>query len=195
MKEKEKNNREAIVEAARKAFAQYTLRKTTMEDIAHGANKAKSSIYYYFKSKEEIFQAVVENEIESALSEIKRAVLEQETPENKLRTYSLTRMRILHRLGTYYTILQDEYIEQYSFIDRVRRKHDQSEMAIIGDILREGVEKGTFAINNVELTSFAIVTALKGFEFVWAAENDIAVTEKSIDTLFDILFHGILKKC
>ena len=191
MQEKERDNRESIVEAARRVFAKYTLRKTTMEDIALEAGKAKSSIYYYFKSKEEIVQAVVE---EAALDEIKRAVLEQDSPENRLRTYSITRMKILHRLGNYYTFLQDEYMEQYGFFDRVRRMHDQEEIAIIKGILREGVLNGTFDIEDVELTSFAIVTALKGFEYVWASEKDMAVTERSIDTLFHILFHGILKK-
>ena len=194
MQEKEKDNRESIVEAARRVFAKYTLRKTTMEDIALEAGKAKSSIYYYFKSKEEIVQAVVEEEIESALDEIRTAVLEQDTPENKLRTYSLTRMKILYRLGNYYTFLQDEYMEQYGFFDRVRRRHDQEEIAIIEGILREGVLNGTFDIEDVELTSFAIVTAFKGFEYVWASEKDMAVTERSIDTLFHILFHGIFKK-
>ena len=194
MQEKEKDNRESIVEAARRVFAKYTLRKTTMEDIALEAGKAKSSIYYYFKSKEEIVQAVVEEEIEAALDEIKRAVMEQDSPEKKLRTYSLTRMKILHRLGNYYTFLQDEYMEQYGFFDRVRRRHDQEEIAIIKGILWEGVKNGTFDIEDVELTSFAIVTALKGFEYVWASEKDMAVTERSIDTLFHILFHGIFKK-
>lgn len=194
MNEKDVNNRAAIIEAARRVFAKYTLRKSTMEDIAHEAKKAKSSIYYYFKSKEEIIQAVVENEIELALTEILKSVEKQDTPDKKLYVYSLTRTKILHRLSNFYTTMQDEYIEQYGFIDRVRRKHDQKEMTIIADILHEGVEKGTFEIKNLELTSFAIVTALKGFEYVWAAEQDMSVTEKSIDTLFDILFHGIFKK-
>lgn len=194
MNEKEISNRSSIIEAARRVFAKYTLRKSTMEDIAHEAKKAKSSIYYYFKSKEEIIQAVVENEIEQALDEIIKSVGKQDTPDKKLYAYSLTRMKILHRLSNFYATMQDEYIEQYSFIDRVRRKHDQKEMAVIADILHEGIEKGIFEIKNVELTAFAIVTALKGFEYIWAAEKDMTVTEKSIDTLFDILFHGIFKE-
>ena len=53
-----------IVGVARKIFTRYGFRKTTMEEIAAASRKGKSSIYYYFKSKEEIFRAVVEREAE-----------------------------------------------------------------------------------------------------------------------------------
>jgi AcrR family transcriptional regulator len=189
----DKDYGEAIVEAARDLFSKYGYKKSTMEDIAQAARKAKSSIYYYFKSKEEIFQAVVEREIEDAIDELRKAVQAQDTPQKKLRTYSITRLQILNSLGNYYSTLKEEFIEHYSFADKVRRKHDHDEMKIIGEILNEGVEMGIFRIVNIELTAFAIVTALKGFEYLWALESDITETERSIDTLFEILFHGIVR--
>jgi AcrR family transcriptional regulator len=51
-----------IVGVARKIFTRNGFRKTTMEEIAGVSQKGKSSIYYYFNSKEEIFRAVVEKE-------------------------------------------------------------------------------------------------------------------------------------
>lgn len=49
------NPREQIIKAARKLFKQYGFKKASMSDIALMVHKSKSSIYYYFKSKEEIF--------------------------------------------------------------------------------------------------------------------------------------------
>ncbi|MFW6389223.1 MAG: TetR/AcrR family transcriptional regulator, partial [Marinilabiliaceae bacterium] len=49
----------AILKSARELFAKFGYRKTTMEDIAQALRKGKSSLYYYFKNKEEIFQAVI----------------------------------------------------------------------------------------------------------------------------------------
>ena len=48
-------NKEEIVKAAQHVFARYGFRKTTMEEIASEAHRAKSSLYYYFKSKDEVF--------------------------------------------------------------------------------------------------------------------------------------------
>ena len=51
-----------LIEAAGVTFSRFGYRKTTMDDIAFAAGKGKSSLYYYFKNKEEVFEAVVEKE-------------------------------------------------------------------------------------------------------------------------------------
>ncbi len=62
-------NRTAILDASRDLFARFGYKKTTMEDIAMALRKGKSSLYYYFKNKEEIFQAVIELESELLYSQ------------------------------------------------------------------------------------------------------------------------------
>lgn len=52
-----------ILKAAEKLFQQFGLRKTTMEDIAKAMGKGKSTLYYYYNNKEEIFDAVVMKEM------------------------------------------------------------------------------------------------------------------------------------
>ncbi len=74
MSEKVKHS---IIEVARETFARYGFRKTTMDEIAVAARKGKSSLYYYFASKEEVFQAVVEQEAGILFSKIEHAVKEQ----------------------------------------------------------------------------------------------------------------------
>ena len=51
-----------IIAGARILFEKFGLKKTTMEDIAREVGKGKSSLYYYFPSKYEIFEAVVDQE-------------------------------------------------------------------------------------------------------------------------------------
>ncbi|MEO0226014.1 MAG: helix-turn-helix domain-containing protein [candidate division WOR-3 bacterium] len=47
--------RDSIIDSARYVFSRFGYRKATMDSIARAARKAKSSIYYYFRDKEEIF--------------------------------------------------------------------------------------------------------------------------------------------
>ena len=47
--------RVSILEAAQGLFSKFGYKKTTMEDIAQELHKGKSSLYYYFKNKEENF--------------------------------------------------------------------------------------------------------------------------------------------
>ena len=54
-----RNNRAVILEAALKTFAERGLHATTIEEIADTAGITKGTIYWYFKHKKELFQAVV----------------------------------------------------------------------------------------------------------------------------------------
>ena len=56
MKEDEK--RQLILDAALTQFAQYGLRKTSLQDIAEHAGVSRSTIYSYFKNKDQIFRSV-----------------------------------------------------------------------------------------------------------------------------------------
>ena len=191
--EKQKEVRDIIIDVARNIFARFGYRKTTMDEIAQATHKGKSSIYHYFNSKVDIFQAVVEKESQLLKEEISKAVSRIDSPQKELRVYIITRMHILKRLGNFYSALKDEYFEHYSFIENMREKYFRDETNLIKDILNRGVKKGIFIVEDLELTAFAIITALKGFEYLWATENNVSKTEKSIDCLLSILFKGIVR--
>ncbi len=90
------NIRESIVAAGAEAFAEYGYDKTTVEDIAHLAHKAKTSVYYYFKGKSEIFDAVIRDEFDRIrhLLEAYRKMPEKGNPDH-LRNYLKKRMEVL----------------------------------------------------------------------------------------------------
>ena len=59
LKAKEREHRQAlIIDAAREVFGQKTYDKASMAEIAKTAGIAKSSIYTYFKSQEELYAKI-----------------------------------------------------------------------------------------------------------------------------------------
>lgn len=60
-----KDARKRILEAASEAFSVYGYDKTTVEDIARMADKAKASVYYYFGGKAEILEAALAEEVDT----------------------------------------------------------------------------------------------------------------------------------
>lgn len=183
-----------IVETAQGIFSRLGFKKTTMDDLARAVFKAKSSLYHYFKSKEEIFRAVVEKEAQMLKDEIEKALALEDSPINKLKAYAKSRMRALHRLANFYQAFREEYLESYGFIQKIRQDYDRYEIKTIKDILQEGVKAGVFEVKDLDLTSEAIIIALKGYEYVWAVSQDVNKIEGDIDRLFNILFYGILKR-
>ena len=56
--------RQKLVDVARQLFAKKGLENTTMNDIALHSGKGRRTLYTYFKSKEDIYYAVIESELE-----------------------------------------------------------------------------------------------------------------------------------
>jgi AcrR family transcriptional regulator len=84
--------REHLVNAARQVFVRYGYKKTALDDIAREARKGKSTIYYYFKSKDDIFKAVIDAEAEIRTKMIDDQISVINDPKQKLKTYIYVRI-------------------------------------------------------------------------------------------------------
>ncbi len=73
---KEINKREEIVKAAAVCFAKKGYYGTTMNDIVDAVGISKGGIYWYFKSKRELYMALLERRFEEALSVVENVLVE-----------------------------------------------------------------------------------------------------------------------
>jgi AcrR family transcriptional regulator len=187
--------REHVVQSARQVFARYGYKKTVLDDISREAKKGKSTIYYYFKSKDEIFKAVVDAETEIRQAAINEQINSIDDPQQKLRTYIYVRMKTLKMVVNYYEAIKNDLLDNLYFVNQFRDNHFEAEIMQVRDMLLEGVEKGTFTIQNPELTAKTIVAALQGFEVPLILKNlSDEELQRAIDEMLNILFFGIVTK-
>jgi len=191
MKEKK---RELILQIARKLFARYGLKKTSVDDIATEARIGKATIYYYFKSKQEIFKTVVNRELTILKNAIKEAISKENSPQGKLRAFILTKISRTHELVNLYRVTKDAVTELLPDLEKIRESHFREELNIIKEILSEGVRKGKFKVKRIEFTSLAMVSVLKGLEYPWVLNGEPIDIEKNVDAILEILFKGIEAK-
>jgi len=189
-----KKKRELILQIARKLFARYGLKKTSVDDIATEARIGKATIYYYFKSKQEIFKDVVERELAILKNAIREAISREDSPQGKLRAFILTRISRTHELVNLYRVTKDVVTELLPDLEKIRESHFIEEMNTIKEILSEGVRKGIFKAKRIELTSLAMVSVLKGLEYPWVLNGEPIDIEKNVDAILEILFKGIEAK-
>ena len=186
---------ESIINIASGIFQKYGFKKTTIDDIAEAAHKGKSSLYYYFKSKEEIFKAVIEKEAKSLKSVLTEIVNDPKLePEEKFRKYVAVRMDQFKERINYYDALNNDYLSHYRFINKIREQHDKEEEQLITQILEEGVKKNKFDIPDTNIAAYAIIIAMKGLEIPIFFTKEIDNPEEKINHLLNILFYGISKK-
>jgi AcrR family transcriptional regulator len=113
--------RTRIVDVAAKIFTRYGFKKTTMDEIAIASRKGKSSIYYYFSSKEEIFRAVVEKEAEELKIDLIKEISLIDDPIDQLKAYVLFRMHKMKTLINFYAALKSDYLSHLEFIEKIRK--------------------------------------------------------------------------
>ncbi|MCP4310106.1 MAG: TetR/AcrR family transcriptional regulator, partial [Bacteroidetes bacterium] len=138
--------RTQIVDVSRKIFIRLGFRKTTMEEIAASTRKGKSSIYYYFTGKEEIFKAVAEKELGELKARLENTIHADATPLEKLKAYILFRLHHVRTVENFYAALNEDSLSHLEFVLDIRRNFDQEELRVVREILEEGMEDGTFQI-------------------------------------------------
>jgi AcrR family transcriptional regulator len=186
--------RDHLVKAAQRSFSRFGFEKATMNDIAKEARKGKSSLYYYFTSKEDVFKAVVQTEAEYFKFEVEKALKGIDDLKTRIRIYFTIRMQRFKEVGNLYAAMRNDYLKKLDFVEKIRENYDREELEFIQSLLHEGVEKGEFRVKSITDTSFALASALKGLEFpLFFNPNDQKLTER-IDALLDILFYGIAKQ-
>lgn len=137
---------------------------------------------------------MVEKEANELKAELLRAINSESTPQKKLRAYVITRMEAFQRFANLYSAFRDEYMESDNYLGGFRQRYDQYELNLYKEILIEGIRRGVFEIHDLDLTAYAMVIAAKGLEYHWAMEKNREIIERSIDSLLEVFFNGILKR-
>ncbi|MCF8231415.1 MAG: TetR/AcrR family transcriptional regulator; helix-turn-helix transcriptional regulator [Bacteroidales bacterium] len=191
---KQDQNIALILSSARKLFNKFGFRKTTMDEIAFEAGKGKSSLYYYFKSKEEVFAAVVEQEAAWLEQRVEKAISQHEKAAGKLRAYVKVRLESVQEMANLYEAIKDEFLSHYTQIQNIRKKYYDQEIENVRRILQMGVENQRFDLKNATFTARAIVTVIKALEIPLTFEMPDRNLDKEINDVMDIILYGIIKR-
>ena len=184
-----------IVVVARRIFTRNGFRKATMEEIASTSQMGKSSIYYYFKSKKEIFRAVVEFEARMLKERLSRIISKNNSPPERLKAYILFRLHHVRTLENFYAALNEETLSHLGFILDIRRNFEIEEQLLVGEILEDGMKQGVFQISSSKIGAIAISTMMKGLELpLLLDEAHKTDREELMEDLIRVLLYGILKR-
>ena len=156
--------RNKLVDVARQLFAKYGVENATMNDIALVSEKGRRTLYTYFKSKEEIYWAVVESELEMLTEEMKKVSEKNISPDEKLIELIYARLetikQVVYRNGT----LRADFFRDIWTVEACRKDFDKNEMKLFREVLSEGKEKGVFTIDDVNMTAEILHYSIKGIE-------------------------------
>ena len=156
--------RAKLVDVARQLFAKMGVENTTMNDIALASKKGRRTLYTYFNSKEEIYEAVVESELDLLSETMKSVAAKKAEPGPKLMEMIYTHLdtvkEIVYRNGT----MRANFFRDIWRVEKVRKRFDAKEVQLFRDVLKEGMEQGIFQIDDLDMTAEIVHYCVKGVE-------------------------------
>lgn len=181
--------RTEIVDAARSVFARKGFERGIMDEIAKEAGIAKGTIYLYFRSKKEIYKAVMDRDMEF----LNKITLERMDAavnlEGKIRAFTLTRLengearkeffRIMDSESGNFGLTRSQYrdwlrlpvlrlasaIEDASQRGEIRRMPSEKLAWIIADMTRGTIQRRLLGQNDTAPTEDSEFLS----SFIWAA--------------------------
>lgn len=188
--------RDKIIDAARQIFAKKGVENVTMNDIAVAAGKGRRTLYTYFNNKEELYWAVAETELDLLSDMMEQAASKDISPDKKLIEVIYARLETVkvevYRNGT----LRADFFRDIWKVETVRKKFDVRQILLFKQILREGVEKGVFDIDDIDFTAVLIHYCVKGLEvpYIRGQVGSHLDKDKRKEYVSNIVFGALHKK-
>lgn len=153
-----------LVDVARQLFAKNGVDATTMNDIALASKKGRRTLYTYFKSKEDIYWAVIESELERLSQEMRKVAVKKISPDEKILELIYTRLNIVKEAVFRNGTLRASFFRDIWTVEACRKNFDKNEILLYEDVLTEGKECGMFDIDNVPFVARILHYSIKGIE-------------------------------
>lgn len=189
------NNRkkDLILDSMQKLMQKKDTQSISVSEIAKEAGIGKGSIYYYFRSKEDIVDAVIERSYSDAIQKAKELV---QNPNLD----ALTKMEIIFRTcrdssielsrqeaGSYMELQQSALLHQQYIYIMIRNLRP-----ILADIIRQGNQEGTITCDSPEETAEIVLIILTIKFDRYLSNSDTAQTQKTLDVftyMLETSFH------
>ncbi len=153
-----------LVDVARQLFAKKGMENTTMHDIAEASGKGRRTLYTYFKSKEDVYFAVIESELERLSDKMDEVAEKRMRPQDKVIELIYTHLSMIKETVVRNGNLRAEFFRNIWMVEKMRKNFDEEERALFRKVYAEGKEEGEFHIDDIELVADITHYCIKGLE-------------------------------
>jgi len=185
--------KEIILSAAKDLFSQKGFFKTTYADIARHAGVNQATVYRGFKTKENIFRVLLEEEYKSIIKESFQSLSGEEPILNKLKQLLTTNLKLTTQSRLFQHILRDEYSQFRDFFNTKQEKAIKELYAII----EKGMEKGeirredpAFLVSVLLSFSYALRNLYRGEIVPLESKYNL---DHLVETINNVFIEGFIK--
>lgn len=180
-----------ILEAASKSFALFGYKATTMEQVAKIAGVGKGTIYTFFATKEELFDAIMTEVIQEMKGIADTAVREEFTFSEKVQRAldEILRFRSNHEL----LIKLSHEIDEMGtpMAQEGMKKLESAVLHFLEKHVHLAVERGEIRACDPEIAAFVMMKMYVSFVYDWDRNHNPMSKEKIAEIIRIFLFEGL----
>lgn len=188
--------RPQIVEAATQVFIRKGYRKTTMPDIAREAGLSVGGVYWYFKSKDEVVLALLEEIFQSDLESMKILLDSDSSATERLKFFVAASIRNYDEIA-WINSVGLEFFGQAGHDPLVRgfiQAYISHYRQALVRLIEQGIERGEFRTVNPVDTANAIIGLEEGLSMIASADPEGVNWKNAFRTSTELLLIGLSAK-
>jgi AcrR family transcriptional regulator len=191
---KEDKKKAHITSVAIEIMHKYGTKKTTIGDISYALGMAPSSLYYYFRNKNDIVRAALNRLMNKTFGELDEGINSRSTVEEKL---DAALKNVIIQFGNseiLTSINNNSKPEMLVMANEFADKFTQKYKAIIKSILSEGSRDGIFYVKDIELTASLLSSAVCGYIMNTVNVDPGELNEVWVNEVGKLLMYGLKKR-
>ena len=186
--ERQNEEREArkqrILKGALEVFKASGLEGATMDQIAQNSGFGKATLYYYFKSKEDVFSAILEDGWENIWESLEPIIADVDSPRNSFIKLLMKIAEIAQERPGLFEFLFNAP-KTIKLDNQPWKEYQHRLYGVIQGLLEDGVKEGEFPKINPELMFKALGGLFMGLVFM--GDKKEPVSEKDVEKLLNQL--------
>lgn len=153
-----------ILEISRELFARFGVANTTMLDVAKYSGVGRRTLYTYFRSKDDLYYAVIEAELERLSTRLREVSQKNMSPQEKVIELIYTHLMLIKETVVRNGSLRAEFFRNIWKVEKVRKDFDEAEIEIFTKVFADAKAAGIFDIENVTMVAEIAHYCIKGLE-------------------------------
>lgn len=184
-----------ILQVALRLYRKYGPGKVTMDDVASASGRSRTSLYYYYKNRDEIFQAVVDKIANDVAGEIRAAVQDADGVRNKIHAFCATKIKTSEEWKSVFKVIwtsinADDQTRHNKAMDGLHKKLIHQEGIILNSAIADAItQKQIRAIKaeDLDVLVFIISSGIRGLRREIYDQNDPHDITAAINILTDMV--------
>lgn len=168
-----------ILQTAQELYQRHGIKKVTMDDVAKAVGKTRSALYYYYKNRDELFEAVMISLVDEVKDELEKIIYKEKTLESRVQVFCFAKVKGFKKTRNFITAIEarmdNEERSKYSdIIWEIHQRMMRSETTLLKKVIREAVaaeEINEQDPKTVDTLLFVLLSSIRGIRRESGSEN------------------------